>query len=605
MPVDAMTPPPMNAYDHGLLRFSCHFCGIELEVPVELGGETAPCPSCGLMITAPVDPGEPGPLGQAAPEVNRAEWEAVLAAQREEAWRTTEIVPERDEPAPVVGFGQLISAHPLPGPAPVQRPAQPVLLGDRMTSPPLGARGRGVAFPVTVTLLSLAIVGLSGVLIWRSELWRPGLGSSFAGGARPGEERVAAGSEIRERAEMAMKGMAEASVPVWPARGDEAEDGKSKSPAPGGQPVAEQVAAKPAPAKELVADKLVAEAAVAPKAAQEEKVKGPEASVMPAPAEQPMMAPASVRAEAGKPGPAPVAAPVEPAKPVAAAAAAVAVTEAKDGPGEAKAAKSAPAASAQAAAKPTAEGVPAEVIPVAGMIPEEAPPAVTDSPESGQAGQVGTSLDRARESIRRFLEAERWQERVPFIFDGESRQTALREYFQSHPDRAVKDYRLDFFHSETGPEGGSSIFVFFLTMEQEEDGFPVIVKSDRDGKKFGVDWDLHVEFKDRHFARFVEKKQEGSREFRVVIQRVTYWEEDRDQIPGIEDLVCYKIDPPYPGYTQYAFVEKGSDEGKKMVEALSWETDPLAAKVRVVWAKFPNGRSFLRVTELVARSWAE
>lgn len=550
----------MNPHDHGLLRFSCHFCGIELEVPVELGGETAPCPSCGLLITAPVPPGGPVSMAHSGAERNQSEWDVVMAAQREEALRMGEI-PSRMEPMPaLVGMGQVIG-----GSAPTQR--------ETLTIQGLEGKKRGAFFPVTVTLLSMAIAGLSGVLLWRSELWRPGAGggASLALQApQPAAKSLAAeaGAAARERAEREMRGLAEAASPVISA---------AAKPAVREAKIQTVVLTKPAPVQE-------------PKVAQASPDAAPQGSagkVVMAEAAKPAQSPETkLAAEAKSPEPVTAKAPA----PVPAAAPAVAAVSA------------APKPSVESASKVEAP----QMIPVAGKMAEQVRPAVADlakSEESTPAPAEGT--ERARDAIRRFLEADRWQERIPYIYDGEAKQSVLRDYFQNHPDRAVKDYRLDFFHSELGKDGTPSMFVFFLTMEREEDGFPVIVKSAADGKRFGVDWDLHVEFRDRHFAQFVEKKEEGIKEFRVVIQRVTYWEEDRDQIPGIENLVCYKVDPPFPGFTQYAFVDKSSEEGKKMVEGLSWETDPLAAKVRMTWAKFPNGRPYLRVTDLVARSWAE
>ena len=544
----------MNPHDHGLLRFSCHFCGIELEVPVELGGETAPCPSCGLLITAPVPPGGPVPLSRLDVEPHQSQWDMVLAAQREEAGRLGEI-PVRMETlppvamTPVVGIGQVIGGA---GPVPRQT----------LTIQGLEGKKRSAFFPVTVTLLSMAILSLSGVLLWRSELWRPGASSGAslalqtpAAPAVPARNVAAEASQAaRERAEAEMRGLAEAAAPVMPA---------------GAKPTAVESKAQPVPAT-VVMEKPAPQS----KVVQETGPRGSAGKVVMADSAKPVKAPDEKPAAEGKTS--------SPASVLPAAIPAV------------------------AEAKPAAKAEAPQMIPVAGKMPEPVSPALNSLERSEEpAPAPATGTDRAREAIRHFLEADRWQERVPYIYGGEAKQSALRDYFQNHADRAVKDYRLDFFHSELGKDGAPSMYVFFLTMEREEDGFPVIVKCDADGKRFGVDWDLHVEFRDRHFAQFVEKKEEGAKEFRVVIQRVTYWEEDRDQIPGVENLVCYKIDPPYPGFTQYAFVDKGSDEGKKMVEGLSWETDPLAAKVRMTWTKFPSGRPYLRVTDLVARSWAE
>lgn len=559
-PPDHATPPPlMNSYDQDLLRFTCHFCGIELEVPVELGGETAPCPSCGLMITAPMSYGAEL---EAVRDETPALWEAETA-QRDEALQDEQGLAEPAPMPAVVGFGQIIARHPAVRP----ESQQAAVTEERARQ----KQRRNGYFPLSVALLSVAILGLSGVLVWRSELWRPSRGGSGSVAGKPSERiRDRDAEEIpaaRERAENEIRGLEQAAAPVWPVASDLSKERNA------GDTLAEKPVV-PAPA---VVAALVEEVATSENGADAE------------PGDAAMVGQV---ADLGTPVKAP-----EPG--------------AEEGPEDGKTPEIQPALAGLAESPAPAETVKvagaeaAGVMPVAGRMPDESLPEVVNLEEPADSSQPATALDRAKETICRFLEAERWQERVPFIFEGESKQAAVRDYFQKHPDRAVTDYRLDFFHSEKGQEGALSMYVYFLTLEQEADGFPVIVKSDAEGKRFGVDWDLHVEFRDRHFAEFVKKKEEESREFRVVIQRVTYWEEDRDQIPGVEDLVCYKIDPPYPGYTQHAFVEKGSEEGKRMMESLSWETDPLAAKVRMQWTKFANGRSYLRVTDLVSRSWAD
>lgn len=269
--------------------------------------------------------------------------------------------------------------------------------------------------------------------------------------------------------------------------------------------------------------------------------------------------------------------------------------------------------------KPVQDNRPTEL---AAVEPDAAPeePAVSEplrpvsgneSPVEPQTGPVDDEvsllkanqneiLEPARMTIRGFLEGENWEARLPYIYQGEDMRAEVESYYANHVDLPFLDYRLDYFHTEPQP-GGRKVYVFFLTFSNQQDGFPVIVVEE--DQKLGMDWDLFVEFKDRHFQKFIEERDQTSRAFRVVIQRVTYWESDRDQIPDVENLICYKIDPPYPGFTRYAFVAKDSDAGRRMVEQLSWQEDPLAGEVQLRWDEFENGRPYLTVDQLVSRSW--
>lgn len=250
--------------------------------------------------------------------------------------------------------------------------------------------------------------------------------------------------------------------------------------------------------------------------------------------------------------------------------------------------------------KPT---VPSPLQPVAGTDPKPAPAIVDPTPAIDPNQPVepiaSGQLIAPRNAVQNFLQSSNWSERLTHIYKGEALREQISAYYSDHKDVAIRDYRLDFFHNEEH-DSGANIFVFFLTLEEQE-GFPILVL-EKDGKHL-VDWELFIEFQDRRFKQFIEEQGKTPTSFRVVIQRVTYWEPDRDQIPNVDSLICYKIDPPYPGATQYAFVSKDSAAGAKMAEDLSWETEPLAAEVKMHWENFGDGKPYLTVDELVSRNW--
>jgi hypothetical protein len=217
------------------------------------------------------------------------------------------------------------------------------------------------------------------------------------------------------------------------------------------------------------------------------------------------------------------------------------------------------------------------------------------------AASEGTALERARKVIRAFLEAGSWKDRVGLVEVSGDPVSILSEYYQKNPDLPIQNYRLDFFHEEEGGDGAASAFIFFLTFANDVDGIPVMVLKRGDG--YRIDWDLYLEFRGRAFQRFVEEAPNDAMRFRVVLQRVTYGEPDREEIPGVDQLLCYKIDPPYPGMTRYAFVEKEKPIGKQMARELSWESDPMAAEVQLRWAEFPGGKRYLTIEQLVSTSW--
>lgn len=229
-----------------------------------------------------------------------------------------------------------------------------------------------------------------------------------------------------------------------------------------------------------------------------------------------------------------------------------------------------------------------------------APPEPVKAPP-GAASGGGAALEKARSVIREFLEAESWKGRVGLVEVEGDPTEALSRYYQRNPDIAVRNYRLDFFHTEESAAAGATAHIFFLTLANETDGFPIMVL-ERNGR-FRVDWGLYVEFRQKAFRKFVEDMPAGSARFRVVLQRVTYSEADRDEVPGLDQMLCYKVDPPYPGMTRFAFVDKEKPIGKQLAREISWESDPLAAEVELKWETFPSGKRYLTIAQLVSASW--
>jgi len=226
---------------------------------------------------------------------------------------------------------------------------------------------------------------------------------------------------------------------------------------------------------------------------------------------------------------------------------------------------------------------------------EEAPPGV---PENAMPNGI---LGPPRKAVQDFFQADNWQKRAKFVYNGDALQSKMAAYYKDQPDVGILNYRLDFFHTEQHEPTGYGVFVFFVTFEGEPDGFPMIVVEKNN--EYKVDWELFTEFKDRAFKQFVETKPTAAEPFRLVLQRVNYWESDRDQIPNIDSYLCFQVDPPYPGFRVHAFVAKDSEIGKSLAGRLLWQTDPLAAEVVMRWAKFENGRAYPTIDRVVSETW--
>ena len=519
------------------ITFYCVHCGTKLLVPVELAGETGPCPQCTAVITAPLvsslGPQPQPPLqvpgigGQRLPGA-----EPVPSGAGQERHLPADLVAQALDPllqdfvrpsVPARGY-EPTHQEPVVAPRPVAQGRRQASRDPSEFSVELAEHGYGEtesrrAFPVALVTLLLVVASGAGYLSWRMGLWET-MEATLA-------EAVATPPQVAQAE----------NVPITPTA----------------QPVASLVQ-PPTPASR--------------EKALPERRATPVSEPIPLAEPYPIV---SARSPGGTEATRSKAADVE-----------------TPPPGPALPPVDAPPSTPSSTKVSMAEASPA----AAGAAPAPVEAAITPSSDP---------RDRARNVVRKFLEAQSWKDRVGLVDASGDPGAALSAYYQSHPDLPISNYRLDFFHNEPRPGDTGSAYIFFLTFPDETDGFPVMVMENQG--EFRLDWDLYLEFREKAFQRFVEDAPEKAASFRLVLQRVTYWEPDRDQIPNVDQLLCYKIDPPYPGFTRYAFVDRETEVGKQLGKELSWESDPLAAEVQLKWSEFPGGKRYLTIDRLVARSW--
>jgi len=117
-------------------------------------------------------------------------------------------------------------------------------------------------------------------------------------------------------------------------------------------------------------------------------------------------------------------------------------------------------------------------------------------------------LDRARNVVRRFLEAASWKDRVGLIaVPGDPARRPFHQLLRAII-RTLRLRTIDWISSTTKPGlwGGGAAYFFFLTFANEVDGFPVMVMESNG--EFRLDWNLYMEFRERAFQRFLEEQPE-------------------------------------------------------------------------------------------------
>lgn len=206
------------------------------------------------------------------------------------------------------------------------------------------------------------------------------------------------------------------------------------------------------------------------------------------------------------------------------------------------------------------------------------------------------SFPDSKTTIENFLAAPNWLERLKYIYASDRLRDRIERYYQNHPDRAVENFHLKYLMMDEHPAGDDyPLYVFFLKIAGEPDEFPVTVRKTEDGMK--VDWEIFSEFRDRKFEKFIESGENGPEVFRVILERASYWGEDRDQM---KSYLSYQLESSYPSVEAYAFVPKPGPLSETMEEFYSWGAGPIATTVEIERVTFPHGEAHFKIKRLVS-----
>ncbi len=200
-----------------------------------------------------------------------------------------------------------------------------------------------------------------------------------------------------------------------------------------------------------------------------------------------------------------------------------------------------------------------------------------------------------------FLKGANWQERLPYTYRADSLKNSIEGYYKDHPDGALPQHELEFFHLDESTENGGPYWIFFVTTPAAPDGYPAIVRRTPDG--FKVDWECFVEFNDRLFVNFFNSGEAGPKQFRVVLKRTDYWGPDRPQFANLQNYICYRVDLPYTELDHYAFIANDDPLADELSQKVTWGMPPLASIVSFERVNFAHGQSHLKIVELVTDGW--
>jgi hypothetical protein len=231
------------------------------------------------------------------------------------------------------------------------------------------------------------------------------------------------------------------------------------------------------------------------------------------------------------------------------------------------------------------------------MVPSDPVPAVNSPVVSAS---LPPECQPALDSLKQFLAAPNWQERLKHTQLATSMESKVQLYYASNPDGPVEVDSIDYFRHDTKPEVGKHMQVIFVLKNRAwsyDDGFPVMVEQTPEGGK--VDWLTFVEFKDDILNRYLSNYVAEPGRFHVAIRRSHYFEDD---VPNREDKDVFEIVPPMGNCNGYVFVPKGSPLARSLNTTISWDKEMSFGVVQLQWRQEGQSR-WIELTALPRLNW--
>lgn len=222
--------------------------------------------------------------------------------------------------------------------------------------------------------------------------------------------------------------------------------------------------------------------------------------------------------------------------------------------------------------------------------PNAAPPRIFENATPESQGAV--------DALKQFLAAPNWKERQKVVQTADKVRPLMEQYYHQNPDGPIAVRQIQLMrHDKTPNTGGPPHCVFQVSGGELKQPLPVMVEEE--GNNWKVDWLTFTEFKDELLQRFLESYQDEPKRFHVMMRRTHYFDDD---IPGLDKLTCFEIQPPMPGFTGHVFARRATPLAHDLDRYVGWEVSKAAAIVEIQWRK-EGGQQWVELTGVPQYNW--
>jgi len=229
--------------------------------------------------------------------------------------------------------------------------------------------------------------------------------------------------------------------------------------------------------------------------------------------------------------------------------------------------------------------------------PEETQ-SVETQPGEKPANEVPLKVIAAPEAaLKAFLSAPDWHARLNLVLNPEAAARAMESHYATFPDGPVAALGVEVHEAHEVEDGETHFYTYLVKTADQPEGIPAAVVKTEGGWK--VDWATFVEFQNQHFSRFAggEGGDEGS--FHLLVRVTHYFGKS---FPEIEGFTAFRVDPPMPERSRYAFVKTDSKSHGMLNQATGWGK-PCFPVLQLKRHPAPEGGNWLEITEVLAPNW--
>jgi hypothetical protein len=232
----------------------------------------------------------------------------------------------------------------------------------------------------------------------------------------------------------------------------------------------------------------------------------------------------------------------------------------------------------------------------------DAPPGGADGGQAVRrdAAPEATSSEVAegKKAVQSLVAARSAAEVLPWIFDADTLETAVRSYYAQHPLQPLADAVIEHEYSGTIPATGGKAHIFNVLAASHPRGFPVSAEATPQG--YRIDWQSYIQWRDGWLRRFLDSKSETPQTLFVVLRRTHYFNDD---VPKLDEKLAFKLTSAVPGDEgAVAFVDKNSAVGRSLAEMYEWRTMYFPV-VELQWVPAGRDARYLRLNRIVRPTW--